>query len=121
MARRQGGQPGNVNALKHGFYSKRFDVDELKDIETIDAQGLSSEINMLRVYIRRVFDLSDGKDDLKTALNTLNGLSLAAARLASCLKTQTFLTSGQDESILTEITRAIAEINEEIKEDQKQK
>ncbi len=34
MARRRGGQPENVNVVKHGFYSQRF-----RDLEASDLEG----------------------------------------------------------------------------------
>ncbi len=32
-SKRRGGQPGNVNAVKHGFYSRRFHEIEAADQE----------------------------------------------------------------------------------------
>jgi uncharacterized protein YjcR len=43
--RRQGGQQGNLNALKHGFYSKQFQEGEIADLEK--AEGLKEEIGMM--------------------------------------------------------------------------
>jgi hypothetical protein len=46
-----GGQPGNVNALKHGFYSHTFRSEEREDLEAMLAEGVEEEIALLRVYI----------------------------------------------------------------------
>jgi len=43
--RRQGGQQGNLNALKHGFYSMQFQEGEIADLEK--AEGLKEEIGMM--------------------------------------------------------------------------
>jgi len=46
--RKGGGQPGNTNALKHGFYSRRFCDLELGDFESSLGDDLQSEVAMLR-------------------------------------------------------------------------
>jgi len=53
--RPRGAQPGNTNALKHGFYAKHFNQLELSDLETALSGGLDNEIEMLRVAQRRTF------------------------------------------------------------------
>jgi len=56
MSRSRGGQPGNANAVKHGFYSRKFRDLESQDLETALRDGLGDEIALMRVMIRRVFD-----------------------------------------------------------------
>lgn len=86
--RKRGGQPGNTNALRHGFYSRRFRNQEIADLEAMAAQGLQDEIDMLRVAARRVMELADGVDTLEDAIAVLSTLSVAASRLAQLLKAQ---------------------------------
>jgi len=50
MSKRRGGQPGNVNAVKHGFYSRRFRELEAEDLDAALQNGLGDEIDMMRVY-----------------------------------------------------------------------
>jgi hypothetical protein len=57
--RKRGAQPGNTNALKHGFYSHRFNNLEISDLNTALSDGLTDEIALLRVIIRRVFEYAD--------------------------------------------------------------
>ena len=45
--RKRGGQPCNTNALKHGFYSHRFNNLELADLGTALSDGLTDEIALL--------------------------------------------------------------------------
>ncbi len=75
-----------------GFYQARFKWAELEDLAAKAAsnpsESLKDEIDMLRVMIRRVIEISDGVDDLKESLVALNCLGLAANRLANLLKTQ---------------------------------
>lgn len=37
VKRKRGGQLGNLNALKHGFYSRQFKGMELDDLELLKA------------------------------------------------------------------------------------
>ena len=59
IKRKSGGQPGNLNAFKHGFYSRRFRALELSDLSEVLTDNLDDEIALLRVIIRRVFEMAD--------------------------------------------------------------
>jgi hypothetical protein len=110
--RKRGAQPHNLNALRHGFYSRAFASGEITDLDAQLAQGLQDEITMLRVVTRRVLTLADGATDLKTASDALSALGLASTRLAGLLRTQRIL--GGDGA---DTTRAIADaINAVVKE-----
>jgi hypothetical protein len=96
--RHRGAQPGNVNALKHGFYSRRFNRGELNDLDQVVPYSLTDEINMMRVVIRRVVSLAEeGRppDELLTILDTLG---IASQRLANLLKTKKSLENNGDAS-----------------------
>ena len=86
--RRRGGQPGNLNAYKHGFYSRNFRLFEKNDLRKIANPDLAGEINALRVAIRRLIELSDANTDTDTGIRLLSTLSLAFVRLASLLRSQ---------------------------------
>ena len=51
--RKRGGQAGNTNALKHGFYTKNFSLAERRGLEATKEIVLADEIALLRVLIRR--------------------------------------------------------------------
>ena len=114
-ARKRGGQPGNLNAIKHGFYSRRFSDLERLDLDALLQDGLDSEIAMLRVATRRVFDLSQGVEDLDTASGLLGVLSMASARLASLLRVQALLGDKQSDQTLSAISQALTEVMQEMK------
>lgn len=59
MARERGGQPGNRNALKHGFFSSQFTKQEKENLNLL-ADDLTTEIAMLRVVTRRFLRLAKG-------------------------------------------------------------
>lgn len=93
--RKRGAQPGNKNALKHGFYSGRFKKIELDDLDVVNA-GVQDEIALLRISIRRLFEhVTDEGVDVETWINYLNSISAALARLSILLKVQAGL--GEDD------------------------
>jgi hypothetical protein len=102
------------NALKHGFYSRRFSNrsfcgQECLDLETLSQDGLDSEIAMLRIVIRRVFDLSTGAEDLETVSRLLALLSLASRRIAAMLRVKVHLASNQPDEFHNIVNEAIDE------------
>jgi hypothetical protein len=108
--RKGGGQPGNTNALKSGFFSKRFTSIELSDLETLlEADGLNSSIDLMYTQIRRLQDVANGKKDFDTMVIALNTLGAANIRLASLLRTNQALTSHRPDTISL-LARAIEEV-----------
>ena len=119
--RRRGGQPGNTNALKHGFYSRRFTAGEREDLEARLSEGVSDEIVMLRVIVRRMFNAtleSDTPDqpgqDLEQLSRTINTLSIAAIRIGNLLKLQQMLGAKENDTSAV-IRQALADIAVELK------
>lgn len=109
-ARRRGAQPGNLNALKHGFYAKHFRSDELEGLADATIQNLNGEIGMTRVAARRVLALLDETEDAKERIALLNAITMAATRVASLLKAKKYLTGNGDEmgAALKEALRDVA-------------
>jgi hypothetical protein len=108
--RKRGGQPGNTNALKHGFYSHRFRNIELSDLDSALSDGLVDEIALLRVIIRRVFEYADtGDQDLDAWTRTLNTLGAASTRLAGLIRTQQVIT-GNGGDVVDVLSQAIGEV-----------
>ncbi len=107
--RKRGGQPGNLNALKHGFYSKHFQKAELQDLE--EARDLQEEIAMMRVVTRRLLRMARGCKEMGEMVNVLGALGLASTRVAGLMKAQKYLGGNQDSedeiiiNVIDEITR----------------
>ena len=101
-ARRPGAQPGNRNALKHGFYARKMIPLELSDLETALGDGLADEIALLRVIIRRVFDYANDHESqtLETWSGSLNTLGAACTRLAGLLRTDQILGGSSSGNLL---------------------
>ena len=112
--RRRGGQTGNNNALKHGFYSGKFKVGEIEDLEVLAASDkLQDEIMLLKVVIRRVWELASTQaQDLETWVMALNVLGQAMTRPAGLLRVQQIMGGGNSE-VTEAISQAIREVTNE--------
>ena len=72
--RKPGGQPGNLNAFKHGMYSRRYKALEIADLSAVLQNNLEDEIMLLRIIMRRVFTYADqDADTLEAWENVLAG------------------------------------------------
>jgi hypothetical protein len=117
---RRGAQPGNLNALKNGFYSRQFRELENADLGRV-SDGLKDEIRMLRVLIRRMFDLASGDDgDLEQMAGCLNALGMASTRLANLLRTDQKLSVDTSE-FAGNLSQALAETINSLSKPEKRK
>ncbi len=107
--RKRGGQLGNLNAFKHGLYSKQFQKRELLDLE--EAGNLQEEIGMMRLVTRRLLVLARGCKEMGELISVLNTLGLASTRVAGLMKSQKILGGNRDrlddliDSVLDEVTK----------------
>ncbi len=119
--RKKGGQPGNKNAQKHGFYSKNFKPMEAEDLDFESPESLRNEAAMMRVMIRRVVELASGPEsgtNLEEAITALNALGSASVRLASLLRAEKNLAAAKSntaEAINQALAEALAEMRGENK------
>lgn len=114
MPKARGAPKGNLNALKHGFYSRLFRADETNELADDGSNSLEHEITLVRVMIRRTMQLADGIDDLKEATRVLDALGVAAGRLANLLRTQKSLKPSRSQ-VADEISIAIQQVNQELR------
>jgi len=113
-SRKRGAQPGNQNALKHGFYSRQFNTQDLQDLEMDGTPGMQSEIAMMRVVMRRVFEQAHAEAaDLEAWALALSTLGLAANRVSHLLKTDRLLIGTQDE-VSSALSEALTEVLKEM-------
>ena len=76
--KKSGGQPGNQNARKHGFYSKHLPAEQKLDFEeALNIENPKQEIALLRVRINAI--LADPNTPPELLLQTIH----AFARLIS--------------------------------------
>ncbi len=111
--RSRGAQPGNTNALKHGFYSPRFNGGEIQSLtlfkEHID---VVSEIKMLRVAVDRVISRLGEHCDIRECVALLNVLTRAAGRIGHLIRLQKFI-YGDQNSISALLYAALEDVAEE--------
>ena len=94
--RKRGAPRGNINALKHGFYSKRFKNGEIEDLIRVDGTNVQDEIAMLRVITRRAADLSEEGLSPSEVLEFYNIIGTLCMRISTLLRTQKMLEGTQD-------------------------
>jgi hypothetical protein len=109
--RRRGAPEGNLNALKHGFYSRRFRSGELEDLAHQPDSMLQDEIDMLRIINRRVVDLAEEGKSADEILGFYSFIALTSLRLATLLRTQKLLLQGnrQGDALLVALDKVINE------------
>lgn len=109
--RKRGGQPGNVNAFRHGMYSKFLKPEERRKREGSQRADLAEEIQLVRVIIHRIISTLDTSGNLPQLEHYLSIISLAGQRLGNMLRTQKLWLAADEvtwwESMMDEITRSL--------------
>jgi two-component sensor histidine kinase len=114
MTRKHGGQPGNTNALKHGFYSRSFRATETADLLSVETNNLDDEIRMLKVVARRVLESAETESpDYEDMLKTLAVLGATSTRIAALMRTKKIL-AGEDTTTTAAISAALSEVIKEL-------
>lgn len=94
MDHKRGGQMGNKNAFKHGFYSEQFKQAERASLSQIQNTDLTGEIEVVRVQMLRYLEaetLAVNQIDYETRLQALRTVSLAAECLTRLIRLQVVL------------------------------
>ena len=107
-----GAQPGNLNALKHGFYTSRLHKRDYTDLQTSDFKGLAEEIAILRVFTRHLVERYNASADLRETMLVVRTLCFASSCLNRMIKTQHYLLS-QDDPVQDALVQALNEIYDE--------
>lgn len=112
-----GAQPGNKNALKHGFYANKFTAEETKRLDTQGDLTVTDEITALRICLDRLLKEISFDERTKTDaqlnrirddhyLHQLNTLSSIAQAIGT-LKRTDYLIRGKSEGIQQSILEAL--------------
>ena len=114
--RKRGGQAGNTNALKHGFYTKNFSLAERRGLEATQEIVLADEIALLRVLLRRFSGqvLTGQAVPLTESAQYLAVISEAMLRLASFLRTNHMLGGSETSDLEQKLSLVLADIYTEI-------
>ena len=89
--KKRGAPLGNQNALTHGFYARRLPQSQLDGLENTTVRSLEDEIEVMRVFSRKVAELGAEVDDLDEAKSVLNSLSLATGSINRLVRTHTHI------------------------------
>jgi uncharacterized protein YjcR len=89
--KKSGGQPGNQNARTHGFYARRLPQSQLEGLEETTVRSLEDEIEVMRVFARKVAELGAEVDDLDEAKSVLNTLANATGSINRLVRTHTHI------------------------------
>jgi hypothetical protein len=101
ISRGPGAPKGNLNALKHGFYSRQLTAADLADLAEIDDQfDLQDEAGLMRVYIRRLIERAGNPQDVQQAASLVRILCLASLTLNRLLRTRATLRFGANQDRL---------------------
>jgi len=103
--RKRGAPAGNINALKHGFFSQRFNKGELFDLQNIPESSIEEEIAMMRVITRRVIDLVENGASSEEVLEFYKVIGRMCMQISTLLRTQKILSAGEhsEENLLTHL------------------
>ncbi len=101
--RKKGGQKGNRNAEKHGFYAKVFDEAEQLDFNAATSiEGIDEEIALMRLEIKKAIS---GGDDRNLLL-----LVKAAGVLEKLIRTRYQITTAQRRGLKEAIGNVIKDV-----------
>jgi uncharacterized protein YjcR len=73
---KRGGQPGNKNALKHGFYSELLTKEEIARLNKVADINLDDEIKILRALVYRLIEQIEttDMDEARKSANTISNI-----------------------------------------------
>jgi hypothetical protein len=100
--RNRGGQPGNQNARKHGFYSRVLDDEQKRNLKyAASLKGIDEEIALLRVELISI--VQHDPDNIRL-------ISQAAGLLSRLLRTRKILGHNGDFSMQQAAENVIRDI-----------
>jgi hypothetical protein len=100
---KKGGQKGNRNAIKHGFYAKIFDEAERLDFSlAAGVEGIDEEIALLRMEIKKAIAGGDARN--------LILLVKAAGALERLVRTRYQITAAQRKGLKEAISNVIHDV-----------
>lgn len=102
---KRGAPKGNLNALKHGFYSERFRTGELDALVKIPKGSIQNEIAVLRVMTRRVAAMLEEGASPDEVFEFYKLMGLMCTRISSLLRTEKLLEVGSQNSSILETIR----------------
>jgi hypothetical protein len=117
LKRKRGGQPGNRNSYKHGFYANNFSCDERRNLT--HNPDLESEMKAMRVIanrmLARILSYGLGSEDEgvidKSTLNAINVLNYTFTTIANMSRSYQLIL-GEYKPLEIAILTALHEVSE---------
>ena len=115
----RGGQAGNTNALKHGFYASLFNSAERRRLEKFDQAEIDDDLALLRVLTKRVaasmlHPPPNAPLAIGQRLAALRVITYASARLEKLQRTKLLLRGPVEDWREQVIGAALDELGEEV-------
>ena len=82
--RKRGGQPGNKNNFRYGFYSKSFSTSDKRGLDQNVKGEFHDEINIARVNLSRIEELILGNKNMPQ--NDYINISNVAIKYIDCIR-----------------------------------
>ncbi|MEN6571572.1 MAG: hypothetical protein ABFD24_07015 [Anaerolineaceae bacterium] len=108
--RKKGAQPGNTNAVKYGFYTRRLPARDVDGLDETTVASLKDEIEVMRIFSRKVAELGSDVDDLDEAKDLLRVLSLSTSSINRLVRTNSRMPEPSQAELLQQ---ALAELEQE--------
>ena len=80
--RQSGAQPGNTNALKHGFYARNLGLESPSTIDEKEMRNLLGEAAMLKDFMFKLYTVNMETTSSAVISETLRALSMAGMALS---------------------------------------
>ena len=106
----RGGQTGNHNALKHGFYSSAFKQHERRLLTQMPASDLIAEIDLIRIANYRFLEALNTLQtplDVETQLAAVRAVNLSAQSITSLIRAQALTAAIDNPDKLAELVQRL--------------
>ena len=98
--RKRGGQPGNRNAVRHGFYSSYLTPREIREVfKVLEREGIDRQVAVMRIKLKHALRLAPGN----------RRILLEASRLMAKRYALTYQVDGREKTMLKKAFRLIFE------------
>jgi hypothetical protein len=109
--KKRGAPYGNLNAYKHGFYSRHFTRAEIEDLSEMKPLELDDEIELIRTLMRRVLESSMDTTSHADNIDTLRSICMGNITLTRLIRTHYLKPKENINSLQKEIFDIIAELD----------
>ena len=99
--RKRGGQKGNQNALKYGFYTRHLRPSEIKDLQENSITGVQEEIAMQRIVTRRLVECLEQAQGPAEVADLGKAIATVVNSLGRLIRIQNLVAGPQSEAEAT--------------------